>query len=228
MTTTVNDIEHIESESLLGLGIIKVFFHAGTSIDAAVAQVTAGSQGVVKQMPPGTTPPLVVRYSATNVPVLQLGIGSKTMSEQALFDTALNFVRVPLATVQGASMPLPSGGKQRQIEVDLDPRALQAKGLTPADVSAAINAQNLTFPSGTVKVGDHEYGVRLNNSPDAVADMGDFPVKQVNGATIYVRDVAQVRDGFSPQNSIIRQDGRRGVLLTVQKSGDASTLDIIE
>ncbi len=228
MTTTVNDIEHLESESLLGLGVIKVFFHPGTSVDAAVAQVTAVSQGVVRQMPPGTTPPLVIRYSATNVPVLQLGIGSKTMSEQALFDNALNFVRVPLATVQGASMPLPSGGKQRQIDVDLDPRALQANGLTPADVSAAINAQNLTLPSGTVKVGDHEYGVRLNNSPDLVAEMGDFPLKQVGGATIYVRDVAQIRDGFSPQTSIIRQDGHRGVLLTVMKSGAASTLDIIE
>jgi CzcA family heavy metal efflux pump len=228
MTTTVNDIEHIESESLLGVGVIKVFFHPGTSVDAAVAQVTAVSQGVVKQMPPGTTPPLIIRYSATNVPVLQLGIGSKTLSEQTLFDTALNFVRVPLATVQGASMPLPSGGKQRQIEVDIDPRALQSYGLTPADVSAAINAQNLTLPSGTVKVGDREYGVRLNNSPNLVSEMGDFPVKQVNGATIYIRDVAQVRDGYSPQTSIIRQDGHRGVLLTIMKSGAASTLDIIE
>ena len=227
MTTTVNDIEHIESNSYLGVGVIKVFFHPGTSVDAAVAQVTAASQNVVKQMPPGSTPPLIIRYSATNVPVLQLGIGSRTLSEQTLFDTALNFVRVPLATVQGASMPLPSGGKQRQINIDINPRALQANGLTPADVSNAINAQNLTFPSGTVKVGDHEYGVRLNNSPDLVAEMGNFPIKQVNGATIYIRDVAQVRDGNSPQTSIIRQDGRRGVLLTVMKSGGASTLDII-
>ena len=227
MTTTVNDIEHIESNSYLGVGVIKVFFHPGTSVDAAVAQVTAASQNVVKQMPPGSTPPLIIRYSATNVPVLQLGIGSRTLSEQTLFDTALNFVRVPLATVQGASMPLPSGGKQRQINIDINPRALQANGVTPADVSNAINAQNLTFPSGTVKVGDHEYGVRLNNSPDLVAEMGNFPIKQVNGATIYIRDVAQVRDGNSPQTSIIRQDGRRGVLLTVMKSGGASTLDII-
>jgi CzcA family heavy metal efflux pump len=227
MTTTVNDIEHIESESLLGVGVIKVFFHPGTSIDAAVAQVTAVSQGVVKQMPPGTLPPLVIRYSATNVPILQLGVGSKTLSEQALFDLALNFIRVPLATVQGASIPLPSGGKQRQIEVDIDPRALQANGLTPADVSNAINAQNLTLPSGTVKVGDREYGVRLNNSPDLVSAMGDFPIRQVNGATIYIRDVAQVRDGYAPQTSIIRQDGHRGVLLSIIKSGGASTLDII-
>jgi multidrug efflux pump subunit AcrB len=228
MTTTVNDIEHIESESLLGVGVIKVFFHPGTSVDAAVAQVTAVCQGVVRQMPPGTTPPLVIRYSATNVPVLQLGVGSNTLSEQVLFDTALNFIRVPLATVQGASIPLPSGGKQRQIEVDIDPRALQANGLTPFDVSNAINAQNLTLPSGTVKVGDKEYGVHLNNSPDLVAEMGNFPIKQVNGATIYIRDVAQVRDGYAPQTSIIRQDGHRGVLLTIMKSGGASTLDIIE
>jgi CzcA family heavy metal efflux pump len=228
LTTTVNDIEHIESQSLLGVGVIKVFFHPGTSVDAAVAQVTAVSQGVVKQMPPGTTPPLVIRYSATNVPVLQLGVGSKTLSEQVLFDTALNFIRVPLATVEGASIPLPSGGKQRQIEVDIDPHALQANGLTPADVSNAINAQNLTLPSGTAKVGDKEYGIRLNNSPDVVAQMGDFPIKQVNGATIYIRDVAQIRDGYSPQTSIIRQDGHRGVLLTIMKNGGASTLDIIE
>jgi CzcA family heavy metal efflux pump len=227
MTTTVNDIEHLESNSFLGVGVIKVFFHPGTSVDAAVAQVTATSQNVVKQMPPGTTPPLIIRYSATNVPVLQLGVGSKTLSEQTLFDTALNFIRVPLATVQGASMPLPSGGKQRQIDIDINPRALQANGLTPSDVSNAINAQNLTFPSGTVKVGDHEYGVRMNNSPDLVEEMGNFPIKQVNGATIYIRDVAQVRDGYSPQTSIIRQDGRRGVLLTIMKSGGASTLDII-
>ena len=228
MTTTVNDIEHIESESLLGLGVIKVFFHPGTSVDAAVAQVTASCQPVVKQMPPGTTPPLVIRFSATNVPVLQLGIGSKTLSEQTLFDTALNFIRVPLATVQGASIPLPSGGKQRQIKVDIDPHALQANGLTPADVSNAINSQNLILPSGTVKVGDKEYGVRLNNTPDVVEEMGDFPIKQVNGATIYIRDVAQVRDGYSPQINIVRQDGHRGVLLTIMKSGGASTLDIIE
>ena len=228
MTTTVNDIEHIESESLLGVGVIKVFFHPGTSIDAAVAQVTAVSQPVVRQMPPGTTPPLVVRYSATNVPVLQLGIGSPTLSEQTLFDDALNFIRVPLATVEGASMPLPGGGKVSQIDVDLDPRALQANGITPAEVSAAINSQSLTLPSGTVKVGDREYGVRLNNSPDASSELGDLPIKQVRGATIYVRDVAQVRDGFAPQTNIVRQDGHRGVLLTVIKSGAVSTLAVIQ
>jgi multidrug efflux pump subunit AcrB len=227
MTTTVNNIEHLESNSYLGVGVIKVFFHPGTSVDAAVAQVTASSQGVVRQMPPGTTPPLVIRYSATNVPVLQLGISSASLPEQSLFDLALNSIRVPLATVQGASMPLPGGGKVRQIQVDLDPRALQAKGLTPSDISSAITAQNLTLPSGTVKVGDREYGVRLNNSPDLIAQMGDFPVRQEGGATIYLRDVAQVRDGYAPQTNIIRQDGHRGVLLTVYKTGQASTLEII-
>jgi CzcA family heavy metal efflux pump len=228
MTTTVNDIEHIESQSLLGVGVIKVFFHPGTSIDAAVAQVTAVNQGVVKQMPPGTLPPLIIRYSASNVPILQLGIGSRTIPEQTLFDQALNFIRVPLATVQGASIPLPSGGKVRQIQVDIDPRALQADGLTPYDVSAAVNAQNLTLPSGTVKVGDREYGVRLNNSPDVIADLGNLPVRQAGGTTIYLRDVAQVRDGYAPQTNIIRQDGHRGVLLTIMKTGEASTIDIIE
>ncbi len=228
MTTTVNDIEHLESESLLGVGVIKVFFQPGTSVDAAVAQVTAINQAVTKQMPPGTTPPLIIRYSATNVPILQLGVGSRTIPEQALFDYALNYVRLGLATVQGASMPLPSGGKVRQIEVDLDPQALQADGLTPADVSAAINVQNLTLPSGTVKVGDREYGVLLNNSPTAVAELGNLPIKVVNGATIYIHDVAQVRDGFAPQTNIIRQDGRRGVLVTIMKTGGASTLAIID
>ncbi len=227
MTTTVNDIEHIESQSLSGVGVIKVFFQPGASVDAAVAQVTAINQTVVRVMPTGTTPPLVIRYSASNVPILQLGLGSKTLSEQTLYDLGLNFLRVQLATVQGASVPLPLGGKVRQIQVDLNPQALQANGLTPFDVSNAINAQNLTLPSGTAKIGDREYGVLLNSSPDVVAGLGDLPVKQVNGTTIYVRDVAQVRDGFAPQTNIVRQNGTRGALMTVLKNGGASTLDII-
>ncbi len=228
MTTTVNDIEHIESQSLSGIGVIKVFFQPGASVDAAVAQVTAINQTVVRVMPTGTTPPLVVRYSASNVPILQLGLGSKTLTEQTLYDIGLNFLRVQLATVQGASVPLPLGGKVRQIQVDLDPQALQAKGLTPSDVSNAINAQNLTLPSGTAKIGDREYGVLLNSSPDLVAGLGDLPIKRVNGSTIYIRDVAQVRDGFAPQTNIVRQNGTRGALMTILKSGNASTLDIIE
>jgi multidrug efflux pump subunit AcrB len=228
MTTTVNDIEHIESQSLPGAGIIKVFFQPGTSIDAAVAQVTAINQTVVRIMPPGTTPPLVIRFSASNVPILQLGLGSKSLTEQALYDIGLNFLRAQLATVQGASVPLPMGGKVRQIQVDLDPRALEAKGLTPADVTNAINAQNLTLPSGTAKIGDREYNVLLNSSPDTVAGLNDLPVKVVNGTTIYIRDVAQVRDGNAPQTNIVRQNGTRGALLPILKSGSASTLDIIK
>ncbi|NBQ57031.1 MAG: efflux RND transporter permease subunit [Opitutaceae bacterium] len=228
ITTTVNDIEHIESQSLAGVGVIKVFFQPGASVDAAVAQITAISQTITRIMPPGTTPPLVIRYSASNVPILQLGLGSKTLSEQALYDIGLNSVRLQLATVQGASVPLPLGGKVRQIQVDLDPAALLAKGLTAADVSNAINAQNLTLPSGTAKIGDREYGVFLNSSPDTIEGLGNLPIRIVNGTTIYIRDVAQVRDGFATQASIIRQDGTRGSLLTILKTGGSSTLDIIE
>ncbi len=227
MTTTVNDIEHIESQSLLGVGVIKVFFYPGTNMGSAVAQITAVSQSSLRQMPPGTTPPLIIRYSVDNVPILQLGVSSTKYSEQALFDYTANFARVQLATVQGASMPNPYGGKIRQVEVDLNPQALQANGLTPADVSAAITAQNLTLPSGTVKIGDREYGVLLNNSPGLVSDLGNLPIKRTNGATIYIRDVAQVRDGSPPQTNIVRQNGRRGVLLSVLKNGGASTLDVI-
>jgi len=228
LTTTVNDIEHIESQSLAGVGVIKVFFQPGASVDAAVAQITAISQTITRIMPPGTTPPLVIRYSASNVPILQLGLGSKTLSEQALYDIGLNSVRLQLATVQGASVPLPLGGKVRQIQVDLDPAALLAKGLTAADVSNAINAQNLTLPSGSAKIGDREYGVFLNSSPDTIEGLGNLPIRIVNGTTIYIRDVAQVRDGFATQASIVRQDGTRGALLSVLKTGGASTLEIIE
>jgi CzcA family heavy metal efflux pump len=228
MTTTVNDIEHIESQSLFGVGVIKVYFQPGASVDAAVAQVTAISQTITSRMPPGINPPLVIRYSASNVPILQLGLGSKTLPEQALYDIGLNSVRLQLATVQGAAIPLPLGGKVRQIQVDLDPSALLAKGLTASDVSNAINAQNLTLPSGTAKIGDREYNIFLNSSPDTVEGLGNLPIKNVNGSTIYIRDVAQVRDGFATQANIVRQDGTRGALLSILKTGGASTLDIIE
>ena len=227
MTTTVNDIEHLESQSLTGVGLIKVYFQPGTSIDAAVAQVTAINQTILRVLPTGATPPLVIRFSASNVPILQLGLGSKTLTEQALYDIGLNFLRAQLATVQGASVPLPTGGKVRQIQVDLDPQALQAKGLTPSDVTNAINLQNLTLPSGTAKIGDREYNVFLNSSPDLVAGLNDLPIRVVNGTTIYIRDVAQVRDGNAPQTNIVRQNGTRGALLPILKSGTASTLDII-
>ncbi len=228
MTTTVNDIEHLESQSLPGAGVIKVFFQPGTSIDAAVAQVTAINQTILRVLPTGATPPLIIRFSASNVPILQLGLGSKTLTEQALYDIGLNFLRVQLATVQGASVPLPVGGKVRQIQVDLDPQALQAKGLTPSDVANAINLQNLTLPSGTAKIGDREYNVIVNSSPDLVAGLNDLPIKVVNGTTVYIRDVAQVRDGSAPQTNIVRQNGTRGALVPVLKSGNASTLDVIK
>src|SRR5882757_3524932 len=228
MTTTVNDIEHLESQSLPGVGVIKVYFQPGTSIDAAVAQVTAINQTILRVLPTGATPPLVIRFSASNVPIIQFGLGSKTLTEQALYDIGLNFLRVQFATVQGASVPLPTGGKVRQIQVDLDPQALQAKGLTPADVTNAINVQNLTLPSGTAKIGDREYNVLLNSSPDLVAGLNDLLIKVVNGTTLYIRDVAQVRDGNAPQTNIVRQNGTRGALLPILKSGSASTLDIIK
>jgi CzcA family heavy metal efflux pump len=228
MTTTVNDIEHMESQSFNGVGVIKVYFQPGTSIDAAVAQVTAISQTITHVLPPGGSPPLIIRFNASNVPILQLGLGSKTLSEQRLFDIGLNFLRVQLAVVQGASVPLPMGGKVRQIMVDLDLKELQAKGLTPNDVNVALAAQNLTIPSGTAKIGDREYDVLLNSSPSVVAELGNLPIKVVNGAMVYIRDVAQVRDGFAPQTNIVRQNGNRGALTTILKSGSASTLDVID
>jgi CzcA family heavy metal efflux pump len=228
MTTTVNDIEHMESQSFNGVGVIKVYFQPGTSIDAAVAQVTAISQTITHVLPPGGSPPLIIRFNASNVPILQLGLGSKTLSEQRLFDIGLNFLRVQLAVVQGASVPLPMGGKVRQIMVDLDLKELQAKGLTPNDVNVALAAQNLTIPSGTAKIGDREYDVLLNSSPSVVAELGNLPIKVVNGAMVYIRDVAQVRDGFAPQTNIVRQNGNRGALATILKSGSASTLDVID
>lgn len=227
LTTTVNDIEHIESQSLAGMGVIKVFFHPGTAVDAAVAQTTAISQTVTRQMPPGITPPLIIRFNASSVPILQLGLGGRGLSEQALFDIGSNFLRTGLATVQGASLLQPAGGRARQIMVDLDPAALYALGLSPTDVSAAIAAQSPILPAGTAKIGDREYSVRLNNSPDAVALLNEVPVRQQGSATVRVRDVAQVRDGGAVQTNIVRQDGRRGALVSILKTGRASTLDIV-
>lgn len=227
LTTTVNDIEHIESQSLNGISVIKVFFHPSAKIEAAVAQISAMSQSVLRAMPPGITAPFIVRYNVSNVPILQASISSDSLSEQQLFDYGQNFIRTQLATVQGASVPIPYGGKPRQIMVDIDSQALFANGLSAADVSAAINAQNLILPAGSAKLGEREYNVRLNSSPDTVAALNDLPIKQVGGATIYIRDVAQVRDGSQVQTNIVRQDGRRSALLTILKSGGASTLDIV-
>lgn len=227
MTTAVNDIEHIESQSVSGVSVIKVFFQPGTRIDAAVAQVTAVNQTILKILPPGTTPPFILQFSASNVPILQAVLSSPTIGEDALYDTGMNFLRVQLATVQGAQVPSPYGGKARQIMVDLDPQALYSKGLSPTDVVTALSAQNLILPAGDAKVGNTDYIVRTNASPQVVGQLNDIPIKTVNGATIYMRDVAQVHEGFAVQQSIVRVDGHRSVLMTILKSSNSSTLDIV-
>ncbi len=227
LTTSVSDMEHIESQTVTGRSIVKIFFHPRVKIEMAVAQVTALAQSTVRQMPPGTTPPYIIVYSASSVPILQLGLSGKNLSEQQLFDFATQQIRTSLATVQGAAIPYPYGGKQRQIMVDIRPDLLQSKGLSPADVVTAVSQQNLILPSGTSKIGQFEYDVDLNSSPKRVAELNDLPIKSAKGTTIYIRDVANVRDGFSPQTNIVRRDGLRGVLLQVMKVGSASTLDIV-
>jgi multidrug efflux pump subunit AcrB len=227
LTTLVNDIEHIESQTLAGISVIKIFFRQSARIDAAVAQVTAFSQTSIRSMPPGTNPPLVITYNASSVPVLQLALSGRGLSEQQLFDLGNNSIRTQLATVQGAAIPFPYGGKQRQIQVDLNLPALQSKGLSPTDVVNAISAQNLILPSGTSKIGALEYAVETNSSPTSIQGLNDMPIKSVNGAMVFIRDVAQVRDGYPPQTNIVRVDGQRAALLTVLKTGAASTLDII-
>ena len=228
LTTLVNDIDHIESQSLNGIAVVKVFFKPKANIQTAIAQVTAISQTQLRFLPAGTTPPLVIQYSASSVPILQLGLSSDTLPEQELFDTAVTTMRTQLVTIQGAAIPFPYGGKQRQVEVDLNTQALQAKQLSPLDVVNAFSVQNLILPSGTAKIGSLEYQVELNASPQTIAELNDLPIKTVNGTTIYVHDVAHVRDGFAPQTNVVRQDGSRGVLLTVLKNGGASTLDIVK
>jgi multidrug efflux pump subunit AcrB len=227
-TTTVNDIEHQESQSLFGVSHIKIFFQPNARIEAAVAQINAQSNSILRVLPPGIFPPNILRYNAASVPVLQVSISSDTLSEQELYDYGTNFIRTQLATVQGASVPLPYGGKYRQIMVDLDPQALYAQGLSATDVANAINAQNLIIPAGTAKMGEREYSVRLNSSPEVVSELNRLPLKQVKGATVYVGDVAQVRDGYAVQTNVVRENGRRSALITILKSGGASTLDIVE
>jgi multidrug efflux pump subunit AcrB len=227
LTTTVNDIEHIESQSLAGLAIIKIFFQPNANIPTAIAQVVAIEQSQLRQLPPGALPPLVIKYSASAIPVIQLGLSSPTMTEPALFDAGFNFLRPRLVTIPGAAVPFPFGGKSRLISVDLDTAALLAKGLTPNDVVNAVNAQNLILPSGTVKIGATEYTIALNGSPDTIAGLNRIPVATKNGATTYLSEVAHVRDGFSPQTNIVRQNGERGVLMPVIKNGGSSTLDIV-
>ncbi len=226
-TVSVNDIEHMESESLSGLGIIKVYFHPRAKIEAAVSQLSAMSNSSLHNLPVGTNPPNILRYNASSVPILQLSIASDTLPEQQLYDYGYNFIRTQMANVQGATFPLPYGGRPRQISIDLDPRALFAQGLTPQDVVNAVNSQNVILPSGTVKIGGEEYAVKLNSSPDAAAAFNRLPIRQVNGTTVYVGDVSHVRDGYAVQTNIVRHNGSRAALLTVLKNGGSSTLQII-
>jgi multidrug efflux pump subunit AcrB len=227
LTTTVNDIEHITANSYNGVGIVKIFFQPNADIRTANAQVTAVSQTVLKQMPPGATPPLIINYSASTVPIIQLALSGEGLTEQILGDIAINQLRTPLVTVPGVAIPYPYGGKQRQIQIDVDPKKLQSLGLSGQDVANALAAQNLIQPAGTSKIGTFEYVIQVNNSPLKAVDMGDLPIKVVNGATVYIRDVATVRDGYPPQTNVVHVNGNRSVLMMVLKSGYISTLDII-
>jgi CzcA family heavy metal efflux pump len=227
LTTTVNDIEHSESQTLNGVSVVKIFFRPQVNISQAVAQVTAISQTALRQYPQGTTPPLVIQYSASSVPVLQLGLSGNGLTEQQLNDFGQNFVRTQLATVQGAALAFPYGGKQRQVQVDINTQKLQAYGLSASDVVNSFNAQNIILPGGDVKMGHIDYPVETNSAPTSIKDLNDLPIKTVNGATVYIRDIGNVRDGFPPQTNIVRVDGQRSSLLSIQKTGNSSTLDII-
>lgn len=228
LTTTVNDIEHIESQSLLGISVVKIFFHPATNIAVALSQVTAISQTLLISLPPRITPPLVLSYNASSVPILQLVLRSQTLSEQELFDLGNNFIRNQLAVVEGAAIPYPYGGKVRQIQVDLNPQAMQTYGISAQNVNDTIQAQNLIIPAGTQKIGLHEYYVKLNNSPINVNELNNVPIRAINGSVLFIRDVAHVRNGFPPQTNMVRVDDTPAVLMTIQKTGGASTLDIIK
>src|SRR5215472_8016851 len=227
LTTTVDNIEHIESTTVNGQAIIKIFLQPNASLDTANAQVTAVSQTILRQLPAGAQPPLIINFSASTVPILQLALSGEGLSEQQLQDIGLNFLRTQLVTVPGASIPFPYGGKQPQVMVNLNPALLQSKGLSATDVVAAVNLQNLVLPSGTAKIGQFEYDVGINAAPRTVQELNNLPVKQVGNTTIYLRDVAHVAEGFAPQTNIVRHDGLRGVLVTVLKAGTASTLDVV-
>ena len=228
LTTTVDNIEHIESTTVSGQAIVKIFLQPTASLDTANAQVTAVSQTILRQLPPGALPPLIINYSASSVPILQLGLSGKGLSEQQLNDMGQNFIRPQLVTVPGAVVPFPYGGKQRQVMIDLNPNLLQAKGLSPQDVLNALTNQNLVLPAGTAKIDEFEYDVRVNSSPRTVDELNSLPIKQVGASTVYLRDVANVRDGFAPQTNVVRQDGHRGVLLSILKAGTASTISVVQ
>src|SRR6516164_1809726 len=227
LTTVVDNIERIESQSLSGISVVKVFLQPGANIERAIAQITASSQTQLRQLPQGTTPPLIIAYSASSVPILELAMSGNGISEQQFNDYALNFIRPRLVTVPGAAVPYSYGGKVRQVQVDLDAAALRSKGLSPVDVVNAISAQNLILPSGTAKMGSREYNVNLNGAPATIAALNRIPIKTVGTTTVYVHDVGWVRDGFPPQTNIVRVNGQRSALITVQKAGDASTLNVV-
>src|SRR6476620_3639976 len=227
ITSNVVGIEHIESQSHQSIAVVRVYFHPNTQVDLALAQIVTQCQVAVRNMPPGTFPPQVLKYDAASVPILQLGLSSQTLTEQEIFDLGNNFIRTPLATVQGATVSYPFGGKNRQIMVDLNLDELYAKRLSPIDVSNSLNLQNLIVPAGTAKLAETEYQIRVNSSPINVDDFNNLPIKTVNGATVYMKDVAQVRDGFSVQSNIVRTDGARGVMLSVTRTGKASTLAVV-
>src|SRR3954467_318139 len=227
LTTTVNDIEHLETQVYNGVSVTRVYFQPNAKVEVALSQLSAIAQTILRPLPPGTTPPSIIKYDASSVPILQLSLESPAMSEQELFDMGQNFIRTQLATIRGAAVPLPYGGKFRSVVVDLDPEQMFAKGLSPADVSAALGNQNLILPAGTAKIGDKDYQIRLNSSPRILDEMNNLPVKVANGATVYLRDVAQVHDGYNVQTSIVRTNGSRGALLTILRNGKASTLDVV-
>ena len=228
ITTTVNNIEHMESQSLNGIGIIKVFMHPGSDIASAVAQITSVSQTNLGQMPQGTVPPFIIQFSATNVPVLQLGVSSESLSQRETFDIAQNIMSPQLVTVRGAQVPSPYGGARRQIMVDIDFDRMHALGITALDVTNALASQNLILPAGTAKIGVREYMVRLNNSPDVLQALNDIPIKDVSGRTVYIRDLAQVRNGTQVQENVVRANGKRGSLLTIYKAAEVSTLAVVQ
>src|ERR1700687_4415436 len=226
--TTVNDVEHTESQSLPGISVVKYFFQPNVNEDLSYAQITGVSQTLLRQAPPGTTPPFILAYNASTVPILQLALESSTLSEATLFDLGNSIIRPGLSTVQGASLPYPYGGKQRQVQVDIDPEALRSKGLSAADVSNAIGAQNLIIPAGTEKIGGIEYNIRLNSSPLKVEELNNVPIRTVKGTVVFVRDVGNVHDGSNPQTTLVRVAGRHAVLMSVLKTGSASTLQVID
>jgi multidrug efflux pump subunit AcrB len=227
LTTLVDNIQHIESTTYNGTSVVKIYLQPGASLDRANSQVVAASGFILRFLPPATLPPEIINFSASSVPILQLGLSGQGMSEQQLNDLALNFLRTQLITVPGAVIPLPYGGKQRQVMVNMDQNLMQSKGVSPNDILNAVNAQNLILPSGTAKIAESELDVRLNVAPRTVAELNDVPIKQVGNTTIYLREVARVSDGFALQTNIVRQDSRRGVLLSILKAGNASTLDVV-